>query len=557
MSTLQQRISNRGFPVHAGLLPPEGRMFFDISTIVLLCVGVFVVLTFKDYGIIWDAEVQNNYGKMLLKYYMSGFTDRSAFSYQNLYLYGGSFDLVAAIVNRWISPFGEYATRSLLGGLVGLLAIFGTWRLTRLIAGERAGFIATLLLALNPVFYGHMFINPKDVPFACGMVWTLYYSVRCIGLLPRIPVGLAIRLGFVLGVTLGTRIGGVLAGCYLVAGLIAWLALFAYREGPAAALKAGGRIALSLLPALPVMYLTMIALWPWAGQSLGNPITALQTFAHFPWDGEVLLNGRLVPSLDLPWFYLPLLLVVQSPEMLLAGLVCAVVVLTVTAVRRFPALMPPTRFVQWGTVALAATFPIAFFIIDRPVAYNGYRHFLFVVPPLTILAGIGFDRVWQNVAGFPERWRRLLTLAFAGAVGFQVWSMARLHPDEYIFFNQLVGGVQGAEPRYELDYWGTSLGEAALRLEDYVEDETHGVLPREPYKLMVCGHPLSVMNFLPHKHFVLTNDPMQVDFFVAWTQSGCDDAIQGKQIIRVQRGGAVLSVVKDMRGQKPFSERLD
>ena len=39
--------------------------------------------------------------------------------------------------------------------------------------------------------------------------------------------------------------------------------------------------------------------------------------------------------------------------------------------------------------------------------------------------------------------------------------MQLLHPYEYIYYNGLVGGVQGAFRRYELDYWGTSYREAA------------------------------------------------------------------------------------------------
>lgn len=48
----------------------------------------------------------------------------------------------------------------------------------------------------------------------------------------------------------------------------------------------------------------------------------------------------------------------------------------------------------------------------------------------------------------------LLVLA-PGIVG-----IVRLHPYEYIYYNELVGGVRGAFRSFEMDYWCTSYREA-------------------------------------------------------------------------------------------------
>ena len=71
----------------------------------------------------------------------------------------------AAFLNK-VSPFGNYETRHLLNGLVGVVGIVGTWKLGRVLGGPRAGFLAALFLALTPNYYGQMFNNPKDIPFA-------------------------------------------------------------------------------------------------------------------------------------------------------------------------------------------------------------------------------------------------------------------------------------------------------------------------------------------------------------------------------------------------------
>ena len=42
-----------------------------------------------------------------------------------------------------------------------------------------------------------------------------------------------------------------------------------------------------------------------------------------------------------------------------------------------------------------------------------------------------------------------------------VIASARLHPYEYVYYNQFMGGVDAAVDRFELEYWATSYREAA------------------------------------------------------------------------------------------------
>ena len=533
----------------------DGRLSFDtLSVIVLAAVLVLVCFTFQDYGISWDEEIQNTYGKKILAYYLSGFEDQSVFKHFNLYLYGGSFDLVAAVV-KTVSPFGEYETRHLLGGLAGVLGLAGIWRLGRLFGGPRAGFLALMLMAVTPVYYGHMFINPKDIPFACGMVWSLYLMCRSMETLPRVPLRSALLLGTVLGLTLGTRIIGVLAGFYLALALMLYLVL----EGRSGTMLRGladraAGIALSFLPMLPVLYLTMASVWPWSWQEPLNPIRAATVFANFPWPGSVLVNGTMIKATELPAYYLPLFMVTQLPELVLAGILAAFVLggLRLTkawangaGVGELLDEAPRAVVLQYLLLILSALFPLIYFMVARPLALNGMRHFLFMLLPFTVLAALALDRVWTWTA---ERWHLrqwALALPLAVTVIFQTWSMVRLHPEEYIFYNQLVGGVAGAEGRFELDYWGTSIAEATAIMEAKLKAENGGRLGGR-YKVFVCANPTSALYFLP-PNFVLTEDRREADFFVALTLSGCDKTSDGKTIAEVSRFGAKLAVVKDRR----------
>ena len=110
----------------------------------LALVAAVAALTFRDYGLGWDDYTHSQYGELLLSLYTSGFRDTRALSFVNLYLYGGGFDMAAAMLAK-ILPFDLFETRRLVGAAVGLIGLFVTWRIGRRAGGPLAG-----LLALDP-----------------------------------------------------------------------------------------------------------------------------------------------------------------------------------------------------------------------------------------------------------------------------------------------------------------------------------------------------------------------------------------------------------------------
>src|SRR5580704_1571875 len=105
--------------------------FYRLAAQILLCItAVIVLLTFRHYGITWDEELQSQYGLAVVDYYASFFKDQRFTEIFNLYLYGGMFDGLASVIDRF-TPFNVYETRHLVNALVGLVGLWGTWRLGR------------------------------------------------------------------------------------------------------------------------------------------------------------------------------------------------------------------------------------------------------------------------------------------------------------------------------------------------------------------------------------------------------------------------------------------
>ena len=400
----------------------------------LLGAAVLVMLvffTFRQYGISNDEEVQNVYGKRLLSFYLSGFADDLAFTYKNLYLYGGLFDM-AAVALEAVLPFDPYDTRHLLSGLIGVLGIAGVWLLARRLATPRAAVLAGLLLALTGPWYGGMFNHTKDVPFAAGMVWALYFLCRIIEELPRPQPGRVLVFGVAVGLSLGLRVGGVFSGFYAFLAVLAW-SLFVGPQASWRARLAQGALAMRrLIPAAVVAYALMAAFWPWSVFDPLNPIRALSEFSAFQYDVRTIFAGTVYKMYEVPRSYVPVYLAIKLPLAMLVG-ASAFAWLGIRTGRGCAACR-----LGLSLTAFAVVFPIAVFVLTDMPAYNGLRHLLFVVPPLAVLAGIGLDNLLVRV-----RSRRLLAGAVTGALTLHLGSVgshAGAHASTPICLLQRAGG---------------------------------------------------------------------------------------------------------------------
>jgi hypothetical protein len=527
---------------------------WDWAAVILLA-GLFALIltTFRDYAISNDEVVQHVYGEKLLDFYRSGFADRSAFEYKNLFLYGGLFDLLAVLVAPAL-PYEVYETRHLLSALFGLGGIAGAWWLARSLAGPRAGLLAAVLLAVTGAWYGGMFNHTKDIPFAAGMIWALYFLTRIQAELPRPRLASVLLFGVALGVSLGLRVGGLLFILYAAVALATWFALCRWPQRPSGAvvLGEGVDVALRLVPGFLLAYALMAAFWPWSVQDPLNPLRALGDFSTFHYRIDTVLAGDVMKMYDVPGTYLPIYLAIKMPVIMLIGLVLAAGFAFADAWRRRGGRMGPGAKLTGAALApsltaFVAIFPVVYFFLTEPPAYDGIRHFLFVVPPLAVLAALGVDRAWAVLARRGPAELRAFASGLALLLVAHAVVLARLHPHQYVDYNPLVGGVEGAQDDYVMDYWANSLPEATDALAAYVRREFgQRPIPR-PFTVAVCTERTSFEAVAP-SFLRWTSNWVTADFFIAPTHMNCDTATGGTVVHEVKRLGVVLGVVKDRRG---------
>jgi len=520
---------------------------------VIALTAVVAAATFRDYGLGWDDYTHSQYGKLLVSLYGSGFADKRALSFVNLYMYGGGFDILASLAAK-VLPFDLFETRRLVGAAIGIIGLFVTWRLGRRLGGPFAGLISVALLAACPLYYGHMFINAKDGPFAAVTVIALLGLVRAFEEYPRATPPTITLCGVGIGLAIGARVLGGFAVLDAILPLPLILGIRARASGLRPALAECGSFLFPFIPAVILAYIVMGLVWPWSVISPLNPFHAVEYFSNVfekPW--RELFDGQLIPVTDMPRSYVPTLFALQLPELMLAlGLSGGAGALVAVARAGDRGAADAGRRAALMSIVLAVSLPILMVIATRPFIYNGVRHLVFVLPPFAVLGGLAAAWIARHLRRYGSNAVTAGSLAMVAGIASPVVDMVRLHPYEYTDYNHLAGGVVGAQKSFMLDYWGLSLTQASRRLLAYV-DAHHETPPHGTWTVAVCGpHPPVAVALGPQ--FTTTWDPKGADFAMMLGVFYCAK-YDAPELFEIVRDGVVYARVYDIRGRS-FSSLL-
>jgi hypothetical protein len=516
---------------------------------VIVCIGISTV---GDYGMSWDEPFRFKGGDAKLAYYQSWLSGQPMAAPKDNY--PGLFDLPLALAHECLPVFGTRSEKGHVWSLCfGLLGLLSAWRLTARLGGERAGFWALLLLVAVPRYYGHMFFNPKDIPLAATYVFGVWALIELFAKLPKPSWWHVAWVGLAAGLAMSARMAGLLILGYFALFVLLYLSVFyvsRYRSGgglPAIEIaKAGGFWALRGAVSGGVALLPLLVFWP---AMHINPFERFEqtvaTVQSYGWNGMVLMNGDFWQAAELPFYYVPYWLLSTLPESLLAlfGLASVCGVMSILHYRRAGRRPRAAHVSPRGVLLFAAVFPLCYLLWKDPVLYDGMRHFLFVVPPIACVAALGLEWLLRRAERCGRRFAHLGLQFGVGMACIVVFiEMLALHPYQYVYFNQIAGGLPAAYMRDETDYWGVSHQEAAEWLNAYVE-------ARAPaagcvYKVHQRYSRWMLEEHLNPEHFVMSKERDGADFFVSVTRFNLHASYPEAELLHVvQRQGVPLCFV--------------
>lgn len=437
----------------------------------------------------------------------------------NLKYYGCSFDVVTEWINETFGIEDVARTRHICNSLLGWIIVFFGGLIAFRVAGWRAGIFAMLLLFFSPRLLGHSFNNPKDIPMAAGVMMSIYYimmffrqmtprleeqtsggkkknikavfpeqafsdkttkilsivllvlalplllmtagvlfTIVIVGLFvivvfskkaPRFNPLTLFMLAISLALGVSNRIGALIVVGYMGLWGLLWLIRYGrYLEG--------STIVKTIIAAIAVClagFFSGLLLWPFAMQSpIHNSIESFKLMSQFDVQLRQLFEGAMVMSSNLPWYYTPKFMLLTIPLVVIVGWL----------LYPFFGAFGKERWMESAMLYFCFLFPVCWIVVTGANVYGGWRHSLFTYPPMAVVAALGFAALaeWSWNKSKKKAVGILVSLVPLLLMVPPALHTFRNHPYEYVYFNELGGGVKKAFGHYELDYYYHSMREA-------------------------------------------------------------------------------------------------
>jgi hypothetical protein len=480
----------------------------------------FVLFTYRDYAVAWDEYDVYSRGAALFQHLFGSGLKRDFFLQNDgkadgWVLYNYWYAMVLFLCNRAFSFEYFHWLNFFFASLVFIalyeLLLFQTQK-------PWVAFLGPLILFLTPRFIGHVPFAPRDVSFA-----VFYFTALTALFLLRNRPGVwpVLTLGVVFGMAQSLRLVGF--SLFLV-----WLFFYVYewnwkkeKKGMKTELLAPPVFVIKLVGVFAIsLFLTSVT-WPYLGGNfMARFCELMQASVAFPWKGDFLFMGNLISPENLPWLYLPVWILITTPLCLLFFLF---------GLPFFTRRMFQNRLMVFGLIALGVN--LLFFLLLRPVMYLGMRHFLFLLPLLALLASLSVFEFWERFG--KKAWAKAIGIGVVFNLVLVGVQLFRLHPYEYIYFNELAGGLPGAYGKFEIEDRATSTREAVRWLAQHEWRD-----PNKTYHVTSYQDPFQVIYYLPRN--VKYEDSLEkADYLISLPYSG-QHRFKNERLFSVLREGVPL-----------------
>ena len=419
-----------------------------LKYIFCILAGLLLILMLKsgaDSGISGDEYLHYDQSVSVYHYFATFGKDTSALNtpITHLKYYGQSFDNATTILVKWLNIDDLFLFRHISCSIAGWLTVMVTAFFAVWLAGYSAGILVIFLFALSPTFLGHAQNNLKDVPFALSYIAAIFFTQRFLFREHKSKISDALLLTASIAFSISIRPGGLLLICYLFFSLFLFY-IFKYQTNNQFDSLIFRKKLIQTLGIAVAALLFSLILWPFAQL---NPILnvwkSAEVMTQFPTTLKQLFEGKVEWSDFMPWYYLPKYMAITIPLIVFAGLISFVIL--------SKKIINTDNLLKYGFLIFSILFPVVFVIYEKSNLYGSWRHFLFIYPSIILLSAIGFSFLIKYLK---NKYAILATSLVALIFAFHpIKFMIQNHPYYYLYYNQLIGGIDGAYGKYETDYY--------------------------------------------------------------------------------------------------------
>ncbi len=448
-----------------------------IVMLLLLAYLALGVSVYRDYGISADEPTERISTLVNVKYalnfwgadYMSEYDipDLETYIYRN---YGTFLQMPSVIFEVTADNLGDifygrhlYTFFLCVAGYVAFFLLLKT-----LFQSKVIGVLGTLMVALYPRFFAEQFYNIKDM---------IFVSVFMVCMLTTVML---IKSRFSRGWVILFAVSVAIASNVRIVGIVFLLLVLGYLFVDFVMGKTAGKYGYEVRCRRPFLSGTVLLLVWFAAFVLMLPVAwehplrgVWEVFSQFSnydnWDSTIVFMGKVIGKNEIPWFYVPVWMLVSVPVwyfLLCIASVATGIGLCIRRIREkekfFLLLVTRYKYVLWCVLLMAV--PWLGIVIMHSTIYNGWRHCYFFLPPLVLFALYGVDYL-------RKKGRRLSIACFLavllGGICQVMWIWSN-HPYEMVYFNS-IGKYFAAG--FDRDYWHLTTADAVRYI---AENETDG-----------------------------------------------------------------------------------
>lgn len=494
---------------------------------------VIVLVTFKSYGITWDEPDVYQRGEELYSYLTTGeakrdfivkeYVDDGDVLYDHFYPATFHFITNALRVEPTYELFHLY---NLLFPIILFILAYEVF--FRIFKKSYFALIPLFIFLLTPRFMGDVAANPKDMPFA-----VLYTSsILLIYLLKNFlyPPIKYIILGLVFGATAANRFAGInIFGIYIIFEVLTYLLENKFKLGDF--IRYSLKLILESMLILGIMLTFLFITWPYLGANfLIHLKDIVQISSKFPYSGLVTFNGHWFSATNTPWYYPEMWALYTTPLFLiLTSLLAPILYFKKLLKNKFLLLILGTLIIN-----------ILMVVVLKPVIYDGIRHLMYFFPLLGILSSFSLILILQKLK-FKTTYQILISIIVIALFSLNIINTIvqtiNLYPYQYIYFNELIGGLRGADKKFDTEYWAASNREAYIWLEENELTDDSKI-----YKVNNCANPLTTQYY--YKSNVIWSDGENADYVICTSRIDFYKSFDQSKIIHtIQRDGVNINYI--------------
>ncbi|MBK9926188.1 MAG: hypothetical protein IPP66_12955 [Anaerolineales bacterium] len=449
--------------------------------------------------------------------------------------HGPAFITMVLLLRNFILPEGSIVQKlqfsHFLYFVVFQIGIGSFYFLARRWMSDASAFGATLLFNTQPLLIGHAFMNPKDVVFMSLLITSAMLGLWMVDRSDKVTIpahgnsiGSIIRkffkrslsfdvwlAGFVLGFASAIRLIAPLIGIVILVYILVSKKWYVWPRFMAYGLIAFG---------------FMVILWPYLWPDPFERLIASVSYSvTYPGTHLTLFRGVLYDANEIPPSYLPVLLAIQLTEPVLLLMIVG----AISFYKKF-------RCDLVGLTLVWFVLPVATMILMRVNLYNNYRQVFFLLPPLFLIAGFGLNWIFSRLQRRSIRFVIMCVLLLPG-----LYAIIALHPYQYIYYNQLVGGVSGAFREFELDYWNLAFMEAQTYINRVADQDANVFVSDSKPTAQTFARPDLVFNAFGLR----MKNIDKYDYIIVSTAKNVDMKFANyPTVFMVERDGVPLAYVK-------------